>query len=38
MLLSLFMRMVMKRMGFEKVVCLSFCRMDERRVRWAKHS
>ena len=37
-LVSLSMRMVMKRMGVEKVVSLSFCKMEERRVRWAKHS
>ena len=35
-LVSLSIRMVMKRMGVEKVVSLS--RMEERRVRWAKHS
>ena len=34
-LVSLSIRMVMNRMGVEKVVSLS--RMEERRVRWAKH-
>jgi hypothetical protein len=35
---SLSMRILMKRMGVEKLVSLSFCKMEERRVRWAKHS